>query len=228
MQEASYPCCFLALCGYLVSVTVIAAFWLVSFLLVITPGADWAYAISAGLRGRTQVAPAVLGLAAGAMLATVAVAAGVGALVAQYPVVLTVLTLLGAAYLLWLGVAMLRRPCAATVAAAQGHDSPWRWMAKGACVSGLNPKLLLLLLALLPQFVQQTAPWSVALQIVALGAIHAASCCVVYMGVGLGSQRVLGARPAAALWVSRLSGVLMVGIAVMLIAERAWHGTQGG
>ncbi len=228
MQEASYPCCFLALFGYVVSVTVIAAFWLVSFLLVITPGADWAYAISAGLRGRTQVAPAVLGLAAGAMLATVAVAAGVGALVAQYPVVLTVLTLLGAAYLLWLGVAMLRKPSAATVAAAHGHDSAWRWMAKGACVSGLNPKLLLLLLALLPQFVQQTAPWSVALQIVALGAVHAVSCCVVYMGVGLGSQRVLGARPAAALCVSRLSGVLMVGIAVMLIAERAWHGTQGG
>lgn len=228
MQEASYPCCFLLLCEYLVSVSVIAAFWLVSFLLVITPGADWAYAISAGLRGRTQVAPAVVGLAAGAMLATVAVAAGVGALVAQHPALLTVMTLVGAAYLLWLGVAMLRRPSTATVAAAQGHDSPWRWMARGACVSGLNPKLLLLLLALLPQFVQQTAPWSVALQIVALGGVHAASCCVVYMGVGLGSQRVLGARPVAALWVSRLSGVLMVGIAMMLIAERAWHGTQGG
>jgi len=205
-----------------VSVTALAAFWVVSLLLVITPGADWAYAISAGLRGKAKVASAVVGLATGAMLATLAVAAGVGALVAEHPAVLTAITVLGAAYLLWLGVAMLRSPAVAR-AADQSQDTPWHWLVKGTCVSGLNPKQLLLLLALLPQFVQQTAQWPVAVQIVALGAVHAMSCGVVYMGVGLGSQRVLSARPTAALWVSRLSGVLMVGIALLLLGERAWH-----
>ena len=201
-----------------------AAFWAVSLLLVVTPGADWAYAISAGLRGRSKVAPAVLGLALGAMLATLAVAAGVGALVAKHPLVLTAITVLGAAYLLWLGVAMWRSPGAAHTGQAQVNDTSWHWLAKGTCVSGLNPKQLLLLLALLPQFVQQTAQWPVALQIVVLGGLHAASCAVVYMGVGLGSQRVLGARPAAARWVSRVSGRLMVGIAAMLMAEQLWLG----
>ena len=161
-----------------------AAFWAVSLLLVVTPGADWAYAISAGLRGRSKVAPAVLGLALGAMLATLAVAAGVGALVAKHPLVLTAITVLGAAYLLWLGVAMWRSPGAAHAGQAQLNDTSWHWLAKGTCVSGLNPKQLLLLLALLPQFVQQTAQWPVALQIVVLGGLHAASCAVVYMGVG--------------------------------------------
>ncbi|MGB6097568.1 MAG: LysE family translocator, partial [Comamonas thiooxydans] len=51
------------------SYAALTAFWAVSFLLVLTPGADWAYVISAGLRGRRLVLPATLGLACGALLA---------------------------------------------------------------------------------------------------------------------------------------------------------------
>ncbi|MGM9451681.1 LysE family translocator, partial [Klebsiella sp. K47] len=68
------------------------------------------------------------------------------------------------------------------------------------------PKVFLLFLALLPQFTDATAPWPVPLQIVALGLVHALSCGVIYLLVGFGSQAVLGARPAEALWVSRVSG----------------------
>ena len=56
------------------SFAALTAFWAVSFLLVLTPGADWAYVISAGLRGRRLVLPATAGLAC-ALLATLAVAA---------------------------------------------------------------------------------------------------------------------------------------------------------
>ena len=59
------------------TLSVLAAFWAVSFLFIITPGADWAYAISAGMRGR-WVTPAVAGLLSGHLLATIIVAAGVG------------------------------------------------------------------------------------------------------------------------------------------------------
>ena len=72
----------------------VAAFWAVSFLLVITPGADWAYAIAAGLRHRT-VLPAVGGLLAGHLAATAVVAAGVAALVARSPLAMTALTVAG-------------------------------------------------------------------------------------------------------------------------------------
>ncbi|HET9563128.1 MAG TPA: LysE family translocator, partial [Mycobacterium sp.] len=68
-----------------------AAFWAVSFLFVITPGADWAYVIAAGLRHRV-VLPAVGGLLVGHLMATAVVAAGVGALVARSPLILTLLT----------------------------------------------------------------------------------------------------------------------------------------
>ena len=82
------------------TLSVLAAFWAVSFLLIITPGADWAYAISAGMRGRL-VTPAVAGLLSGHLLATVVVAAGVGGLVASHPMILRAMTIAGSGYTTW-------------------------------------------------------------------------------------------------------------------------------
>ena len=195
-----------------------AGFWAVSFALVITPGADWAYAIAAGLRNRT-VLPAVGGLLTGHLIATAAVAAGMAALVARSPLILTALTAAGAAYLVWLGIGILTSPSVPQAAAEQ----PGSWVGqvvKGAAVSGLNPKLFLLFLALLPQFVNQDAKWPVAVQIVALGLVHITSCAVIYSLVGTSARRVLRARPAAARVVSRISGSVMVVLGVALLVEQ--------
>ncbi|MFJ2382577.1 LysE family translocator [Pseudomonas protegens] len=199
--------------------SMLAAFWAVSLLFVITPGADWAYAISAGLNGRVVI-PAVSGLLSGHLLATLVVAAGVGGLVARYPLALAGLTVAGAGYLLWLGVGLLRHPSTPQAGASQADASWARWSFKGLCVSGLNPKVFLLFLALLPQFTSPAAAWPVSLQILALGLLHAFSCAVIYLLVGFGSRTVLQTRPVAALWVSRLSGGLMVLIALVLLAEQ--------
>jgi threonine/homoserine/homoserine lactone efflux protein len=80
--------------------------------------------------------------------------------------------------------------------------------------------VFLLFLALLPQFTEPDAAWPAAVQIVVLGLVHATSCAVVYMGVGTASRAVLRARPVAARAVSRFSGFAMVGIGVVLLAER--------
>jgi len=205
--------------GSVMTFSVFAAFWAVSFLFVITPGVDWAYAISAGLRGRIVV-PAVAGLLLGHLIATVIVAAGVGGFVASNPAALSVLTVAGAAYLLWLGINMLIHPSVPQADEAQESLSWARWGIKGACVSGLNPKVFLLFLALLPQFTDPTASWPVPAQIIALGLVHALSCGAVYLLVGFGSQTVLRARPTAAHIVSRLSGAAMIIIAVLLLVEQ--------
>ncbi|EJM06496.1 putative threonine efflux protein [Pseudomonas sp. GM102] len=202
--------------------SVLAAFWAVSFLFVITPGADWAYAISAGLFGRV-VMPAVAGLLIGHLVATLVVAAGVGGLVASNPVALSVLTVGGAGYLLWLGINMLVHPSVPRAGQAQESASWTRWTFKGLCVSGLNPKVFLLFLALLPQFTDPKASWPVPMQIIALGLLHAFSCGVIYLLVGFGSRIVLQARPVAAQVVSRLSGAIMIIIAVLLLIEQILH-----
>jgi len=71
---------------------------------------------------------------------------------------------------------------------------------------GLNPKVFLLFLALLPQFADAAAAWPVPMQMVAMGLVHPVSCGVIYLLEGFGSQAVLQARPAAAPWVRSISG----------------------
>lgn len=201
------------------SLGTVAAFWAVSLLFVITPGADWAYAMAAGLRHRT-VLPAVGGLLAGHLAATALVAAGVAALVARSPLVLTALTAAGAAYLMWLGTSTLAHPSAPQADAEQATDSWVRQAARGAGISGLNPKVFLLFLALLPQFANPDARWPVPVQVAVLGLVHVTSCAVVYTAVGCGARRVLRARPAAAKAVTRFSGAAMVVLGLALLVEQ--------
>ena len=201
------------------AVSLFAAFWAVSILFVITPGMDWAYAISAGMHGRVVI-PAVSGLLLGHFIAILIVAAGIGALVAGNPIALTVLTVIGAAYLLWLGINMFIHPSVPNAGEIQETSSWRRWTIKGACVSGLNPKVFLLFLALLPQFTDPAGSWSIPVQIISLGLIHLFSCGVVYFLVGFSSQTILRTRPRAAQIVSQISAIAMVVIALLLFAEQ--------
>lgn len=200
----------------------IAAFWAVSFLLVLVPGADWAYAITAGLRDG-PVVPAVGGLMLGYAGLTTVVAAGVATLVARTPAVLTILTVLGALYLTWLGAVTLARPgpaARAAPAAAAPAGGTWAAVLKGAGTSGLNPKGLLLFVALLPQFTGPHRSWPLAGQIAALGTVHVINCGLVYLGVGLAARAVLRARPVVARSITRCSGAAMLLIGVLLLIER--------
>ncbi|MEV1079330.1 LysE family translocator [Streptomyces sp. NPDC050211] len=195
------------------------SFLAVDLLLVCVPGADWAYVISAGLRGRSPL-PAVAGLVAGYALHTVLAAAGLAVLVAGSPGLLTALTVAGAAYLVWLGWGVLRNP------GVPGADhavetSRGRVFLRGATISGLNPKGLLLYLSVLPQFlVTGAGQLPVPVQTATLGVLHMACCAAVYLTVGLLARAVLGARPAAARAVTRTSGAAMLGIGAFLLVQR--------
>ncbi|QCX28937.1 LysE family translocator [Nocardioides jishulii] len=193
----------------------VVAFTMVTLLFVFTPGADWAYAISAGLQHRS-VTPAITGMLLGHLTATLAVAGGVAAVMAGAPALLTTLTVLGAAYLVWLGIGVLRSP----VTPQEGEvvqGSALRRLAKGFGVSGLNPKVVLLFLAVLPQFADPAAAWPVPAQIMALASIHLVATAIVYTAVAVGARVVLATRPAAARAVSRFSGAAMVGIGAYLL-----------
>lgn len=200
--------------------TTVAAFVALDLLLVFTPGADWAYAISAGLRDRSVV-PAVAGLIAGYAGYTLLAVAGLVVLVASSPTVLTALTVAGAGYLVWLGWGVLRKP--AVLSASEetaASSSRLQVMLKGVGISGLNPKALLLYFSLFPQFVDSAASWPVAAQTGLLGTLHMTACALVYLTVGVLARTVLKTRPSAARAVTRVSGALMIAIGGFLLVER--------
>ncbi|MFG2940222.1 LysE family translocator [Streptomyces sp. NPDC048282] len=195
------------------------SFLAVDLLLVCVPGADWAYVIAAGVRGRS-VTRAVAGLMTGYALHTALAVAGLAVLVAGSPALLTALTAAGAGYLIRLGWGVLRRPAVPTEDAGEAAAPAGFW--RGAAISGLNPKALLLYLSVLPQFLVTRGDHPpIALQTAVLGALHMACCTAVYLAVGTLARRLLAARPRAARAVTRTSGAAMLGIGALLLAQHA-------
>ncbi|MFF9075720.1 LysE family translocator [Streptomyces sp. NPDC014735] len=199
--------------------TTLAAFLAVDLLLVFTPGADWAYAISAGVRGRSVV-PAVTGLIAGHAAYALVAVAGLAVIMANSPAALTALTVAGAGYLLWLGWGVLRQPAGPAAAGENADASRLQVMLKGAGISGLNPKALLLYFSLFPQFIDPATGWTVAAQTGLLSTMHLTACAVVYLAVGVLARTVLSTRPSAARVVTRISGAMMIAIGAFLLVER--------
>ncbi|MFE2307117.1 LysE family translocator [Streptomyces sp. NPDC059411] len=126
----------------------------------------------------------------------------------------------GAGYLLWLGWSVLRQPAVPTAAAEYADVCQVRVMLKGAGISGLNPKALLLYFALFPQFIDSADGWPVTAQTGLLSLLHLTACAVVYLAVGVLARRVLKTRPSAARVVTRISGAMVIAIGAFLLVER--------
>lgn len=198
----------------------LATFATIDVLLVLTPGPDWAYVVAVGVRDQV-VLPAVAGLVAGYAALTALVAAGLAVLITTSPGALTAVTLVGGAYLIWLGATVLSRPAGNhAFSPSPRPGSPARVAARGAATSGLNPKGLLLFVAILPQFVDHHGGLPVAVQIGVLGAIHMANCGVAYLGVGTLARNLLAKRPTASDTVTRAAGGAMLVLGLVLLLGR--------
>jgi threonine/homoserine/homoserine lactone efflux protein len=135
------------------------------FILNATPGVDFLLTVSRTLQGgaRAGVA-AVLGINAGCVLHALAAAFGLAALLALHRQAFQVIQWAGAAYLVWLGLGMLRQAWRGGPAAAAHADTPQPASSlladfrAGLLTNVLNPKVALFFLAFLPQFVPATSP----------------------------------------------------------------------
>lgn len=200
--------------------SVLVAFAALALALVAVPGPDWAFVLAAGARDHVVV-PAVGGILIGYAFVTLIVVAGVGTLVAAAPAAMMALTLAGAAYVVYLGVGVLRSPGGFEMAdgAKPPAASLARQLLRGAGVSATNPKGLLIFLAILPQFTRASDAWPIAAQLAALGLVFMAACAVIYLPLGHAAHRLLGARPALTRLVTRASGVAMIAVGAGLAAE---------
>ena len=183
----------------------------------LTPGADMMFTLSQGLRGGPRAGMAAnAGIAAGGLIQTLIAGLGLGALVAAHPMAFDAIRWAGVAYLLYLALQMLRSGPLATGPAAQARPLP-RVFLDGMLVNLLNPKVILFILAFLPQFVdpaRAVLPQFMILGLVfALGGLVVNGIVAVFAG-GLGQR--LATSATVVRWLGRAGAAIFTGLALRL------------
>lgn len=192
--------------------------------LVLMPGPNMIYLVSRSMiQGRSAGLVSLLGVACGFLVYLVAATAGLTAVFAAVPAAYTALKLIGAAYLLYLAWQAIR-PGGRSVfePTALPADSHRRLFVMGMVTNLLNPKIAVLYVSLLPQFIDHEGG-PVAAQSLALGSIQVSVAvtvnALIVLGAG-GLATFLAARP---LWL-RIQRYVMGGVlgalAVRLAADR--------
>jgi len=203
------------------------AFALASVALIVIPGPSVLFVIGRSLAlGRAGGLLSVLGNALGMLPLVIAVALGIGALVAQSVVVFTVIKLVGAAYLVYLGVQAIRhRWHTAVTHEEQPTRSPWRILAEGFLVGLTNPKSLVFFVAVLPQFVDYGAG-GIPLQMFELGVVFLLLALLFdsVWALAAGTARQwFGRSPKRVERLGAAGGVMMIGLGGVLALTGTKH-----
>jgi threonine/homoserine/homoserine lactone efflux protein len=202
----------------------LASFAVAAFILIVVPGPSVLFVVSRGVAlGRRAAVVTAMGNAVGIYLQVVAVALGVGAVIERSVMLLSAIRLLGAAYLVYLGVQAVRhrRALASVLDVGAGAAPERRSLALEGFVVGVsNPKWIVFFTAILPQFIDPSgAP--VALQMLALGGIAVAIAVVSdsVWGMVAGTARSWLARsPRRLEALGGAGGLTMIGLGVRLAA----------
>ncbi len=207
------------------SVPLLIGFLAAVALAYVVPGPDFAIILRYSARGRRWGRAAAFGVICGLCVHLTLAVLGLSALLAQSEVAFTVVKLVGAAYLILLGIQSLlaarkpNRPGGAEGAVAPGSGSPPRLrpaFVQGFLTNVLNPKAALFFLSLLPQFIDPAAP--VLPQTALLGTITVA------FGVGwwmlfvalTGRISEWLARSTVRRWLDGVTGVFFIGLGIRL------------
>ncbi len=196
------------------------AFVAAAVVLVVIPGPSVLFTIGRALAlGRTGGLLSVAGNALGMLPLVGAVALGIGAVVASSVVLFTALKVIGAAYLIFLGIQAIRHRRQAAAPVAVARRSPWRLLGEAFVVGVTNPKTIAFFVAVLPQFVSLRAG-GVALQILTLGTVFVvlALVCDSVWALGASAARAWFARsPRRLSAVAGAGGGMMIGLGGVLL-----------
>ena len=198
------------------------AFLVAAVVLAITPGPSITYVVARTLAGgRSEGLASCIGTGIGGLVHVVAAALGLSLLVAESALAFGLLKYLGAAYLVYLGVRLLRSRDTALVLPQVSAQGAARALREGILVEALNVKTALFFLAFLPQFVTPSMP--VAPQLVLLGSVCVVLNTLADVAAVLAAQRLLAsgpARAARARLLTRASGITMLGLGAFLALAR--------
>jgi RhtB (resistance to homoserine/threonine) family protein len=200
----------------------LAPFLALSILLILIPGPDTAVVTkNALLGGRRSGVLASVGVAIGLTIWTLAAALGIAALLRASAVAFLVLKLVGAVYLVWIGVQMLRARDLLT-GAESGSRRPLsaaRSLRQGLLSDLGNPKIAVFFTSFLPQFVRGTG--SAFPSLLLLGATFAALTLLwlALYATLVGHASALTRRPRLRATLDRFAGVVLIGFGIRLAFE---------
>ncbi len=141
---------------------------------------------------------------------------GLGAVIVHQPLLFTLITWGGAAYLAWLGVKALQAGRQSVLITGAMATSPSLAAREGVLVALANPKLILFFVALLSQFVSaDMGAWAKSLIVATAASIDAAW--YVLVAIALSHSRLLPWLQKRAHWVNRITGVLLIALAVRVL-----------
>ncbi|MGF1911638.1 homoserine/homoserine lactone efflux protein [Vibrio kasasachensis] len=198
--------------AYLVTATVFS----------LAPGSGTVNSISNGLSyGTRKSLGAIVGLQIGLACHIILVGAGIGALVAQSAMAFTVIKWVGAAYLVWLGIQKWRDKTSLATLSGDDHRSGWALLRSAIVINLTNPKSIVFLVALFPQFINPSQPQLIQFAvlgittvvidaIVMLGYTTLAS----QMGRFIRSERVMGK-------INKVFGSMFVGCGALLATAKS-------
>ena len=204
--------------------TTLLAFAAVSFIGIATPGPTVLLALTNGSRfGIRRALPGMIGAVLFDAVLISAVAIGLGALLAASEFWFSALKWVGAAYLAFLGIMMLRSKGsidgALQASASQSKGTAFSIGLKSFMVAVTNPKGYLFFSAFLPQFIDPSAPQMQ--QYIVLGAIFAALDFMIMFGYAVfGSQAVRVLKSEGAKWLERACGGALLALAGSLALYR--------
>lgn len=204
------------------SAETLTTFVVAAFVMVVIPGPTVLFTIGRAMAlGRLGGFLSILGTALGSIVLVVGVALGVGTVVAQSLVLFTIVKVLGAGYLVFLGIQAIRhrKDAVATATGPVVRRSGARLLGEGFVVGVTNPKSIAFFLAILPQFVDLHAG-SVPMQLFVLGAIVVAigvACDAVWVLLASAAREWFGRSPRRIEAMSASGGVLMIGLGAFLL-----------
>ena len=189
------------------------AFFVASWLISLSPGPGALSCMASGLKfGWRKGLWNIFGLQVGIMTLLALVALGIGTLIAASVWAFTAIKWFGVAYLVWLGVQKWRDASTAQLSEAveSGDSSRWALFRQGFLVNVANPKGLVFMLAVLPQFIDPQAPQFV--QYALCGGTLVFTDWVVMNGYTLFAAKLLRylREPHHILWTNRTFGALFV------------------
>lgn len=205
----------------------IDASWLLfiaaSLVLIATPGQDMILVMSRSVaQGAAAGVVTAAGVSVGLVGHTILATLGLGAILRTSELLFLALKLVGAAYLVYLGISLLRSKRGALPIGSEPASSLGKLFFEGAFSNLSNPKVAIFFFAFLPQFVSPSAQHP-TITVFVLGLAFAGLTLLVKAPIGIFAGTLSGwlrSHPSMLTWVYRCSGAILVGLGVRLALER--------